>query len=97
MSLLCPDCLVYGVWEAGKTMRDYATPISTSDTGKVAPKGQHYYAQVLAMSDDKEVFDTTNEFHYKIYYSLSRPTQKLLCYLFSNITHPPVQYILNVQ
>lgn len=53
MSLCCPDCLVYGVCEAGKTTREYATPISTSDTAKVAPNGQHYYVQVLDVSDDK--------------------------------------------
>lgn len=45
MSLFCPDCLVHSVWEAGKTMREYATPISTSDTGKVAPSVNHKYAR----------------------------------------------------
>lgn len=28
MSLLCPCCLVYGVWEAGKTTGEYTAPIS---------------------------------------------------------------------
>ena len=56
MSLLCPDCLVYGVWEAGKTTRECATPISTSDPGKVAPDGQHRYDH---KDDDKEAQSLT--------------------------------------
>ncbi|KAF0038337.1 hypothetical protein F2P81_008821 [Scophthalmus maximus] len=37
MSCLSPDCVVYGVYGAGKTMGEYVTPTSTSDTGKVEP------------------------------------------------------------
>lgn len=43
-------------------MREYATPRSTSDTGKVAPSGRH--VRVLVVSDDREAKSLTRPMNF---------------------------------
>ena len=35
-------------------MREYTTPISASDAGKVGPRGKKHSVQVLPVSNDKQ-------------------------------------------
>lgn len=66
MSLFCPGCLVYGVWKAGKTTREYASlPYQRLI---LAPMVALKYVHVLAVTDDY--------FHDQIYYPIRRQRQK---------------------